>query len=218
MRLNSFIAQATGLSRRAADATIIQGRARVNAQPAKLGMTIQPADVVTLDNQLLKPRESTLTIMLNKPTGFVCSRDGQGSKTIYDLLPSNLHYLKPVGRLDKNSSGLLLLTNDGQLSQHLTHPKFQKEKIYHVLLTKPLTELDRDRLEKGILLEDGLSALRLQGDDQQWVVTLSEGRNRQIRRTFASLGYRIARLHRTNFGEYSLHSLASGRYKEIVRK
>src|ERR1044072_8278255 len=117
MRLNKFIAQHSALSRRAADSVIEQGRVRVNdAQPTP-GQNVTDDDIVELDGQKLTIAPKVQTIILNKPVGFVVSRQGQGSRTIYELLPTELHHLNPVGRLDKDSSGLLLLTNDGQLAQ-----------------------------------------------------------------------------------------------------
>lgn len=209
MRINRFIAASTSLSRRAADRAIEAGRVTVNGKPATIATAISPEDQVSLDGQLLTAPTSAQTILLNKPAGYVVSREGQGSRTIYDLLPPELANLKPVGRLDKDSSGLLLLTNDGELAHQLTHPSFQKLKIYEVALDQPLQPLHRQMItDVGIELQDGSSQLGLErlkdGDDKQWRVTLSEGRNRQIRRTFAALGYRVTRLHRTQFGNYHL--------------
>ena len=138
MRINKYIALSTGLSRRAADAAILDGRVTVDEQPASSGMKVSATTVVTLDGTVLSRPAATQTIMLNKPVGYVCSRDGQGSQTIYELLPADLHSLKPVGRLDKDSSGLLLLTNDGTLANQLTHPRYEKIKEYIVQLNKPL--------------------------------------------------------------------------------
>lgn len=158
--------------------------------------------------------------MLHKPVGCVVSREGQGSHTIYDLLPADFQQLKPIGRLDKDSSGLLLLTNDGALAQELTHPQFQKVKIYEVTLDRPLQPLHRQMIaDIGITLDDGRSILGLErlhdNSDTAWRVTMHEGRNRQIRRTFAALGYTVITLHRTQFGTYSLGSLAPGAYQRI---
>lgn len=125
MRINKFIALASGISRRAADQAIEEGRVQINGTSATAGYDTQPDDVVCLDHQPLQLKQLR-TIVLNKPAGYVTSREGQGSKTIYDLLPPSLHHLKAVGRLDKDSSGLLLLTNDGTLAQQLTHPSYQK--------------------------------------------------------------------------------------------
>lgn len=212
MRINKFIAQATGLSRRAADAAIEAGRVQVNGDTAKTGQLVEPTDIVSLDEQEVILEHSLQTIMLNKPVGYVCSRDGQGSKTVYDLLPKELHLLKPVGRLDKDSSGLLLLTNDGKLANDLTHPRYQKTKIYEVILHKPLTPSDKSVAQKGVVLNDGVSRLKLSGRGVNWIVAIQEGRNRQIRRTFAALRYKVVKLHRTQFGPYALNSLESGKY------
>lgn len=220
MRINKFLAHATGMSRRAADAAISEGRVAVNNMPVTPGMSIDEKDQVTLDNRAITPNVKNLTIAFHKPVGYVCSRAGQGSHTIYDLLPAEYHHLKPVGRLDKDSSGLLLLTNDGELAHRLTHPSYQKLKVYEVTLDKPLEPLHRQMIsDHGIALDDGSSAFELSrltdNDDTGWQVRMKEGRNRQIRRTFAALGYEVQRLHRTNFGEYQLGQLSPGEFLEL---
>jgi 23S rRNA pseudouridine2605 synthase len=215
MRINKFVAQATGMSRRAADAALEAGRIQVNGQPPAAGQQITNSDAVTLDGRAITPDVKTLTLILNKPVGYVVSRDGQGSQTIYDLLPPEYHKLKPVGRLDKDSSGLLLLTNDGELANRLTHPKYEHCKVYEVELDKPLEPLHQQMINDiGVQLEDGPSQLQLEklDDARHWRITMREGRNRQIRRTFASLGYTVAGLHRTEFSDYVLNDLAPGKY------
>ena len=226
MRLNVYVAQRTGLSRRASDALIASGEVQINGTTAQLGakviegdrVTIKSGDsqrelVVNLDNQ------AHTTIIMNKPTGYVCSRNGQGNKTVYDLLPDGLHHLKTVGRLDKDSSGLLVMTDDGQLNQSLTHPKHQKIKIYEVILDKSLEPLHQQMISDfGIQLDDGISQLQIGkiGDSAQHLrIIMSEGRNRQIRRTFASLGYEVSKLHRTHFGDYRLGQLKSGKFHSV---
>lgn len=214
MRINKYIAAATGISRRVADKAVEQGNVLINGEPATPGQEVTDQDEVIVSGKTIKPPDQTQTIMFNKPTGYVVSRDGQGSKTIYELLPPELHHLKPIGRLDKDSSGLLLLTNDGQLAQELTHPKYQKTKVYEVHLSQPLAPLHHQMIsDHGLQLTDGLSKLILErlrdGNDQDWKVIMHEGRNRQIRRTFAALGYSITRLHRTHFGPYALKGLSS---------
>lgn len=208
MRLNVFLAQRTGLSRRAADQAIKQGRVAINGQPAQLGQAVDEADAVTLNGQKLTDATKLVTIMLNKPVGYICSRAGQGSRTIYELLPTKYHHLNPVGRLDKDSSGLLLLTNDGALANRLTHPRYQKTKVYEVQLDKPLAPLHQQMIsDHGVQLDDGPSQLilaKLDNDPTKWQVTMREGRNRQIRRTFTALGYHVNHLHRTQFGNYNL--------------
>jgi 23S rRNA pseudouridine2605 synthase len=220
MRINKFIALASGMSRRGADAAIEKGRVLVNGQPPVPGQDVTDADTVTLSGHELRTPETTRTIMFNKPAGVVVSRDGQGSRTVYDLLPPQFSQLKPVGRLDKNTSGLLLLTNDGQLTQQLTHPSYNKVKVYEIHLDKALQPLHRQMIsDYGVKLEDGLSKFELErlheGDDTAWRIQMHEGRNRQIRRTFASIGYDVAKLHRTNFDSYALKDIRSGDYQEI---
>lgn len=220
MRINKYLAQVTGLSRRAADQAVANGQVTVNGQAAVTGQVVTEGDSVSYQGATYLVQAGTntpkQTIMLHKPAGYVVSRAGQGSQTIYDLLPSDYHQLKPVGRLDKDSSGLLLLTNDGDLANRLTHPRYGKTKVYEITLDKDLSPLHHQMIsDHGLQLEDGPSRLQLErvteSNDRQWRVTMHEGRNRQIRRTFAALGYTVTRLHRTQFGDYSLTSLKIGK-------
>jgi len=202
------------MSRRKADEAVAHGRVAVNGVLAKLTDITDDSDKVELDGLHLSKNEFK-TIILNKPVGYVCSRNGQGNKTIYDLLPDDLHNLKPVGRLDKDSSGLILLTNDGDLAQKLTHPSEEKEKVYRVTLDKKLIESDKTRIETGITLEDGRSRLILEGHELEWIVRMHEGRNRQIRRTFDALGYKVEKLHRIGFGPYHLANIPKGQFEQV---
>lgn len=158
--------------------------------------------------------------MLNKPVGYVSSRKAQGEvPTLYELLPEKYQKLKTVGRLDKNSSGLILLTNDGDFAFKHTHPKFYKLKTYLVELDQTLAPLHQQEISDfGIHLEDGLSKLfltKLDDSRLKWQVEMSEGRNRQIRRTFAALGYKVVKLHRIEFGHYQLGDLKTGEFKLV---
>lgn len=214
-RLNKFLALHLGVSRRQADELIEKGRVSVSGTVATLGARLQSTDTVTVDGEPVDTQTAFVYLLLNKPVGYVCSRRAQGdTPTIYALLPEKYHSLKPVGRLDRDSSGLILLTNDGDFAQHMTHPSYYKIKQYEVELDKPLEPLHQQMINDfGVTLEDGPSKLTLekQTDDRlQWVVTMHEGRNRQIRRTFAALGYTVTKLHRTNFGSYALRGLAAG--------
>ena len=161
---------------------------------------------------------------MNKPRGYVCSRKKQGeNETIYAILPKKYHSLKPVGRLDKDSSGLLLLTNDGDFAFRMTHPKFRKIKEYLVELDAPLAPLHQQMIaDFGINLPDGKSQLgleRLDDERKKWKVSMSEGRNRQIRRTFAAVGYEVCKLHRMDFGAYFLpEDLLNGEFIEVNEK
>ncbi|MEI8338558.1 MAG: pseudouridine synthase [bacterium] len=218
MRINKYIAQATGFSRRAVDTMIDECTITVNGAVAVRGQEVDESDQVVVNGKLVTP-QSSLTILVNKPFGYVCSKNGQGSKTIYELLPEKYQHLKTVGRLDKNSSGIILLTSDGDLAYELTHPSKVKLKRYEIALDRPLQPLHQQIIqEPGVQLEDGLSRLRLaklDDDGIKWEVVMHEGRNRQIRRTFESLGYSVMKLHRTNFGNYKLGELKSGHIKEI---
>lgn len=219
MRLNKFLALHTQLSRRSADAAITEGRVTINGQIASTGTTVMAEDIVALDSRAITPDVKYRLIMLNKPAGYVCSRQGQGSQTVYDLLPAELHNLNPIGRLDKDSSGLLLLTNNGDLANELTHPRYQKTKIYEVELNESLEPLHQQMINDiGVQLDDGPSQLileKLNDNAKIWRVSMQEGRNRQIRRTFSALGYTVEKLHRTHFGKYTLQDLSSGKYEEL---
>lgn len=215
LRLNKFLAERIGLSRREADVAIESGKVSVNDQPASLGVKIDKNDKVCYNGKVVPFWAHFSYLMMNKPVGYVCSRHRQGdTPTIYELLPDKYRELKTVGRLDKDSSGLILLTNDGDFAFQMTHPKFVKTKIYEVRLDNPLSTEDCKAIEKGVKLKDGISKLGLKklGDAQHWQVTMSEGRNRQIRRTFGALGYNVVALHRTHFGKYQLADLASGKF------
>lgn len=218
MRINRYISTATGHSRRQADKLIDAGKVLVDGKATKTGQLVEDHQKVSLNGQLLRLPATFTTIMLNKPISYVVSRNGQGSRTIYDLLPSKYHDLKPIGRLDKDSSGLLLLTNNGQLAQELSHPSSIKLKIYAVKLDKELSDVHSELINSdGIKLEDGFSRFsvtKLKGNGG-YQVKMSEGRNRQIRRTFAAVGYKVTGLNRTSFGDYSLNGLAVGQYLEI---
>ena len=219
MRLNKFVALSLGVSRRKADELIKQGKILVNGDRAALGRQISQSDTVLYNSRELHIQPKKL-ILLHKPVGYLCSRASQGGiPTIYELLPTSLHHLKPVGRLDKDSSGLILLTNDGDFAHQMTHPSFYKIKRYLVTLDQPLQPLHRQMINDfGVQLPDGPSRLTLErqheGDDRRWIVQMSEGRNRQIRRTFAALGYTVKKLHRTDFGSYSLGGMKRGEFKE----
>jgi len=212
-RLNKYLALHLGISRRQADDLISRGKVRINDLPASLGARVEASDSVSVGGKVVNPATEHLYLLLNKPVGYVSSRRAQGdAPTIYSLLPNQYHALKPVGRLDKDSSGILILTNDGDFAFRMTHPSFQKVKVYQVRLDKELQPLHHQMIvDYGVTLPDGVSKFGLSrqhdGNDRDWIVTMSEGRNRQIRRTFAALGYDVQTLHRTHFGPYSEHDI-----------
>lgn len=218
MRINKYLALHAGVSRREADDMITSGRIKIDDELASIGNQVKPSDVVMLDNSVVKAQSMT-TIMLNKPRGYVCSRKQQGSTpTIYSLLPEKYHALKSAGRLDADSSGLLIMTNDGDLSHRLTHPSHYKQKVYLLRLDRDLEPLHQQMISDfGVDLEDGKSQLTLarvrDANSREWQATMSEGRNRQVRRTFSALGYTVIKLHRTDFGDYSLGDIKPGEHK-----
>lgn len=221
-RLNKYLAFQLGVSRREADNSIAAGHVRVNGTPAVLGGRFEAGDEITFKGKPLTKRVSYTYLALNKPIGYVSSRKQQGDNpTLYSLIPEEFHNLKPVGRLDKDSSGLLLLTDDGDFAYNMTHPKFYKVKTYEVSLDSELQPLHQQMISDfGIELEDGPSKLSLEkrsDDRKDWLVTMHEGRNRQIRRTFSSLGYSVTKLHRISFGTYTLEALKPGEYREISK-
>lgn len=216
IRLNKHLAFRLGISRREADSLIEQGRVTIDSKVAILGAQIAPTASIEVDRKPLSIRERHTYLLFHKPAGYICSRRRQGEvETIYSLLPEQYHHLKPVGRLDKDSSGLLLLTDDGDFAHQMTHPRYYKQKTYEVELDRDLEPLHQQMINDfGVHLEDGpskLTLMRLNDDERRsWQVIMTEGRNRQIRRTFAALGYEVTRLHRTHFGTYSLGDLALG--------
>lgn len=216
MRINRFLATATGMSRRQADIAIEAGQVRINDEPAQLGNAVGPEDEVKLDESVLV-LPTNQTVMLNKSVGYVCSRSQQGSApTIYELLPSELHTLKPVGRLDKDSSGLLLLTNDGKLAHRLAHPSHNKWKVYEVTTTPALQPKQIQALRSGVMLDDGLSVIDVTEHTGGYTMRLQEGRNRQIRRSVEAVGATVATLHRTQIGELKLGALADGDWRQLA--
>lgn len=221
LRLNKYLATNLGVSRREADNLISAGKVLVNKKPAEIGARVEESDEVIIDGRVISS-VSLIYLALNKPAGYVCSRKRQGdTPTMYELLPEKYQSLKSVGRLDKDSSGLILLTNDGDFAFQMTHPKFVKTKIYEARIDRALEPLHQQMIaDFGVQLPDGRSQLgleKLDDDRTFWRITMSEGRNRQIRRTFEALGYKVTALHRTNFGRYGLSGLESGKYIEIPK-
>lgn len=214
VRLNKFLAERIGVSRREADELIAAGKVFIDDKPAILGARIDKNDKVFYNSDIIPFETGYSYIAMNKPIGYVCSRRAQGpAPTIYDILPKEYRHLKTVGRLDKDSSGLILLTNDGDFAYQMTHPKFRKTKVYEVALDRPLEPLHQQMIsDYGVMLDDGPSKFMvIKTAETSYLVTLSEGRNRQIRRTFAALGYKVVKLHRIAFGKYELSGLEPGK-------
>lgn len=222
IRLNKFLAESLGVSRREADDLIAAGQIKINQRTAILGDRVDKHDKVCYNGSIIPFDVGYTYLALNKAAGYVCSRKRQGEcPTLYELLPEKYQQLKTVGRLDKDSSGIILLTNDGDFAFQMTHPKFAKHKVYEVELDHALEPLHQQMIaDFGVELTDGRSQLGLEkiSDDRKtWRVNMQEGRNRQIRRTFGALGYTVIKLHRTQFGPYQLDGLNEGDFTEVQK-
>ena len=219
MRLNRYIAMSGASSRREADELIASGQVSVNGiVVTELGTKIKPGDEVRLNNKVLRG-EKKVYIIMNKPKGYVTSiEDPHADKTVMDLLGQAVNErVYPVGRLDKNSLGVLLITNDGDLTTRLTHPSYSKKKIYQVSLDKALTRTDMQSIADGIMLEDG----EIYADEISYVkenkkeigIEIHSGRNRIVRRIFEHLGYRVTKLDRVYFAGLTKKNLKRGAWR-----
>lgn len=222
MRLQVFLSKAGISSRRAAAAIIKSGKIRINGiKVLEPSFKIDPErDSVFYNEKRIVPRKKVY-ILLNKPRGVTTTKgDPFAKKTVMDLLPQGLRHLNPVGRLDRDTSGLLLLTNDGELINKLTHPRFNIEKVYVVKLDRRLVDRDKTRLEKGINLDGRYTVpcrIRLK-EKGKLEMTLHEGRKRQIKWMFKKLGYRVMDLKRIQEGPLSLGALPIGKWRSLTPK
>lgn len=225
IRLNKFLANAGLCSRREADEYIQSGKILVNGKPAtELGTKITHSDVVEYDGKVVTP-ESKCYILLNKPKDCVTtSDDPNGRLTVLDLVKGACNErIYPVGRLDRNTTGVLLLTNDGDLASKLTHPQYVKKKIYHVWTDKDVTEDDMQRIADGIELEDGeihadAISYATENDRNQIGIEIHSGRNRIVRRIFESLGYHVTKLDRVYFAGLTKKNLPRGRWRYLTQQ
>lgn len=222
VRLNRFISQSGVCSRREADEFILAGVVTVNGQVVtELGTKILPTDEVRFNDEKLQG-EKHVYIVLNKPKGYVTSlEDPHADKTVMDLVKDACtERVYPVGRLDKNSLGLLLITNDGDVTRQLTHPSYRKKKIYQVTLDKPLTRADMDTLTEGITLEDGeifADEVAYASEDKKTVgVEIHSGRNRIVRRMFEHLGYSVQKLDRVYYAGLTKKNLKRGAWRFLT--
>ena len=219
MRLQKYLADAGVASRRASEELITAGRVSVNGETATLGMSVEPGqDAVLLDGKPVGAAEKRIVALLYKPKGVVStSDDPQGRKTVQDYVADIPERLYNVGRLDINSEGLLLMTNDGELSYRLTHPKYRMEKTYYAVCDGQLTAGEIAKLVNGVELEDGMTAparvektRRTVDGNTSFLITIHEGRNRQVRRMLEAVGHRTLRLKREKFGPFILGELKPG--------
>ena len=224
VRLNRFISQSGVCSRREADDFILAGVVTVNGQVVtELGTKILPTDEVRFNDERLQG-EKNVYLVLNKPKGYVTSLDDPyADKTVMDLVKNACtERVYPVGRLDKNSVGLLLITNDGDITRQLTHPSCHKKKIYQVTLDKPLTRADMDTLTEGVTLEDGdifADEIAYASEDKRSVgVEIHSGRNRIVRRMFEHLGYTVQKLDRVYYAGLTKKNLKRGAWRFLTKE
>lgn len=221
-RLNKYIASSGLCSRRKADELITSGVVMVNGKKVtELGFSVKPKDKVFVNGKLIHPVKHEY-YRFYKPAGYITTaEDEKGRKTIYDLLPENLHKLKPVGRLDKDSTGLLILTNDGDLINELTHPSAKVPKLYRVAINGKISQKDIDTMYKGIEIEPDKIAYAqvdvLEFDNSSTVmeILLYQGLNRQIRKMFEHLGFEVVSLKRIQHATITLEGLKRGDFKPI---
>ena len=217
MRLNAYLARAGIASRRRADELIQAGRVHVNGEPGQLNTFVRSRDLVEVDGRRVS-LQPLAYVLLNKPAGVVTTaRDTHGRPTVVDLVPSETRVV-PVGRLDADTTGALLLTNDGELAHRLAHPRYGVEKAYEVQVEGDPSDAALQRLAEGVLLEDGLTApakvRTLDGSTIELV--LHEGRKHQVKRMCESVGHPVVRLHRTRYADLTVEGLGLGEYRELT--
>ncbi|MDR2579515.1 MAG: rRNA pseudouridine synthase [Fibromonadaceae bacterium] len=220
MRINQYISQCGIASRRKAEALVLEGKVSVNGVVVKeLSQQVSETDVVLIDGEKISPVKQYTTIAFHKPPGVICTAaDPQGRKTIYDCLPSGFSSLKYVGRLDLQSRGLVLLSDDGDLVYKLTHPKYQIERSYFVWTSRNLSRRAIESLLNGIDIGDGEigQAKEVFLHDGFFELVLTEGKNREIRKMLHALRYHIEDLKRVSFANIKLSDLSVGNYREIT--
>lgn len=225
IRLNKYVANSGVCSRREADTYIAAGNVTVNGKPVtEMGYKVKPGDKVRFDGRLLNPEKKEY-VLLNKPKNFITTTsDERGRRTVMELISNaSKARLLPVGRLDRNTTGLLLFTNDGDLAKKLTHPKHGVRKIYHVELNKSLGADDLKAIRKGLQLEDGPVVV----DDVSYItnapkrevgIKIHSGRNRIVRRIFEHLGYEVVKLDRVVFAGLTKKDLPRGHWRNLTKQ
>ena len=222
IRLNKYIASSGLCSRRDADELIAQGKVSINGKKVtELGYLVQPNDKVFVDKKLIRPVKHEY-YRFYKPAGYITTSDDEkGRKTIYDLLPETMFHLKPVGRLDKDSTGLLILTNDGDLINELTHPSVKVPKVYLVSVDGKVHPHQLEQLANGVEIEKGkmayadITVLEIDNKHTTMQITLYQGLNRQIRKMFEHIGFEVKSLKRIQHANINLDGLKRGEFKPI---
>ena len=226
MRINKFLSSLGIASRRAIDKYIEEGRIKVNGVIVSTGIDVTEEDEIYIDNKKIETNriEEKVYFMLNKPLEVLpASSDDRGRKTVVDLIKTDKRIF-PIGRLDYMTSGLILLTNDGELFNRLVHPKSEIYKKYYIKVFGEVKKEEIEELKKGVLLEDGktlpakVSGIKYDKNKTSMYISIREGRNRQIRRMIEKFGYKVLMLRREKIGELSLGDLKEGKYRELTRE
>ena len=226
MRINKFLSSLGIASRRAIDKYIEEGRIKVNGVIASTGIDVTEDDEIYIDNKKIETKriEEKVYFILNKPLEVLsASSDDRGRKTVVDLIKTDKRIF-PIGRLDYMTSGLILLTNDGELFNRLVHPKSEIYKKYYIKVFGEVKKEEIEELKKGVLLEDGktlpakVSGIKYDRNKTSMYISIREGRNRQIRRMIEKFGYKVLMLRREKIGELSLGDLKEGKYRELTKE
>lgn len=226
MRLQKFLAHAGVASRRAAEELIVRGKVRVNGKIVReLGTIVSAADKVDVSGAPVRLQTQTAYVVMHKPVNVMTTmRDPQGRRTVADLLPKGLPRIVPVGRLDYDTSGVLLFTNDGELANVLMHPKFGVEKTYRAIVKGRLMPEEIKRLQSGVMLEEFRAAgaqvkvVAARRDTSVLDISVHEGKNRQVRRMFEAVGHPVLALARLRFGPLRLGDLPPGQTRSVTEK
>lgn len=225
MRLNKYVAHCGICSRRAAADLVKNGHISVNDKvETNPGHEVKPKDKISYQGKLIRPEENQVYILMNKPKNTITTlKDEKDRHTVLGLIEGKVsERVYPVGRLDRNTTGVLLLTNDGELSQKLSHPSFRVKKIYHVGLDKPLSKNDFIRISEGIKLEDGeirVDGIDFVGEKRDEVgVEIHSGKNRIVRRIFEHLGYEVRRLDRVYYAGLTKKNLPRGKFRHLTKQ
>lgn len=225
MRINKFISANSGISRRKADELIEAGEIFVNDKQIKTqGIQVNPEkDIVKIGGEIIEQKNDKIYLALNKPARYVSTRkDEKDRKTVMELVPS-IANLKPAGRLDKESEGLLLFSNDGEFINKITHPKFECEKEYYVIVDGNIEEKNKEKLEKGVKIDgyktskSKITVIKRSKTKTALKITIHEGRNRQVRKMFASTGHNVKYLQRIRIGKIKLGGLPKGKYRQLTQ-
>ena len=222
MRINKFLAESGVASRRASDTLIKEGSVKINGKTAKLGDEVESSDMVSVNGKLVNVVKKYDYYIMNKPKGYVCTvKDDKGRKTVMDLLPTDIKRLFPVGRLDYDSEGLLILTNDGDLTYKLTHPRNEIPKTYLVKTEKPVSAEDLNKLRAGVYIDGvktkkcNIKLIETNKVGSKLHITITEGRNRQVRKMFEVVGNNVDFLKRIKIGDLQLSGLDRGEVRKL---